>query len=177
MNKANNYAFIDSQNLNLSIRELGWHVDWRKFRTYLKEKYGVSKAYLFVGFVEENQAMYDSLAQAGFELVFKPIMTNKDGQVKGNIDAELVLQAMIDYDTYDQAVIVTGDGDFYCLVKYLLEQNKLLKLIIPNRYKYSSLLKEKTVISASHMIFMNDLRKRLQYKRTAPRESEKRSEE
>jgi hypothetical protein len=37
----NNYAFIDSQNLNLGIREAGWFLDFRKFRVYLKEKYGV----------------------------------------------------------------------------------------------------------------------------------------
>jgi len=36
---ANNYAFIDSQNLNLSIREQGWVLDFKKFRIYLKDKY------------------------------------------------------------------------------------------------------------------------------------------
>jgi hypothetical protein len=40
----NNYAFIDSQNLNLGIRELGWILDFKKFRVYLRDKYNVSKA-------------------------------------------------------------------------------------------------------------------------------------
>ncbi len=30
----NNYAFIDSQNLNLSIRDQGWVLDFRRFRKY-----------------------------------------------------------------------------------------------------------------------------------------------
>jgi len=34
----NNYAFIDSQNLNLSIREQGWALHFRKFRQYLRDK-------------------------------------------------------------------------------------------------------------------------------------------
>ena len=37
----NNYAFIDSQNLNLSIQKLGWKLDYRKFRVYIAEKYAV----------------------------------------------------------------------------------------------------------------------------------------
>jgi len=59
--KSNNYAFIDSQNLNLSIRSLGWKLDFARFRVYLKEKYGVTKAFLFIGFVEGNNDLYVSL--------------------------------------------------------------------------------------------------------------------
>ena len=43
------YAFIDSQNLNLGIQSLGWKLDFKKFRLYLKNKYSVEKAYLFIG--------------------------------------------------------------------------------------------------------------------------------
>jgi len=39
----NNYAFIDSQNLNLGIQKLGWKLDYRKFRVYLAEKYGAKR--------------------------------------------------------------------------------------------------------------------------------------
>jgi len=51
-----------------------------------------------------------------------------DGKVKGNVDAELVLHTMIEYLNYDRALLVTGDGDFFCLVDYLIKKNKLLKL-------------------------------------------------
>ena len=37
----NNFAFIDSQNLNLGVQSLGWKLDHRGFRVYLKEKYKV----------------------------------------------------------------------------------------------------------------------------------------
>ena len=67
-----NYAFIDSQNLNLAIREMGWRLDFRKFRVYLKEKLGVEKAFLFIGFIEGNEELYTSLQSSGFILVFKP---------------------------------------------------------------------------------------------------------
>jgi uncharacterized LabA/DUF88 family protein len=57
-----------------------------------------------------------------------------DGTVKGNVDAELVLHAMIKYKDYDKAIIVSGDGDFFCLVEYLEAQDKLLKIMAPNKH-------------------------------------------
>ena len=154
-----NYAFIDGQNLNLSIQRLGWKLDFRKFRVYLSEKYGVGTAYYFLGFVEGNSSLYTSLQKDGYILVFKPTLTLPNGKVKGNIDAELVLHAMIEYENYDRALIVTGDGDFYCLVDYLRKNNKLLKLVVPNKYAFSSLFRK----IMPHIAFMNDLRGKLEY--------------
>lgn len=157
INKQNNYAFIDGQNLNLGIRELGWKLDLKKFRIYLKEKYGVTKAFYFIGFVEGNNDLYTSLQDYGYILIFKPTFKNKDGKVKGNCDAELVLQSMIELPKYEKAVIVTGDGDFSCLIKYLREQDKLAKVICPNSH-YSGLLKK---ASAGFISTLTDLQKKL----------------
>src|SRR3989338_3668112 len=156
----NNYAFIDSQNVNLAIRAQGWKLDWKRFRVYLHEKYGVTKAFLFIGYIEGNNELYVALQDAGFLCIFKPTLTYKDGTTKGNCDAELVLQAMIEFQDYDKAVIVTGDGDFYCLVKYLLERGKLERVLIPNLFKYSALLKR---FGKKRLSFMNELRNKLEY--------------
>lgn len=161
--KQKNFAFVDSQNLNLSIRELGWHLDFRRFRRYLAEKYGVSKAFLFIGYIEGNASLYTALQEAGFICIFKPTLQYKDGTTKGNCDAELVLKAMVEYRNFNQAVIVTGDGDFYCLVKYFIEQRKLAATIIPNRLKFSALLKVK--MFRPFLRFMNDLESKLAYKK------------
>jgi uncharacterized LabA/DUF88 family protein len=159
--KKNNYAFIDSQNVNMAIRSQGWNLDWRRFRVFLKEKYSVSKAYIFIGFIDGQNDLYKSLQEAGFICIFKPTLKYKDGTTKGNCDAELVLHAMIELPCYDQAIIVTGDGDFYCLAKYLHEQNKLRCILIPNRSKFSALLKFS--IFLPYLRYMNDLKKRLSY--------------
>ena len=161
--KENNYAFIDSQNLNLSIREIGWKLDFSRFRVYLRDKYGVTKAFLFIGFISGNTDLYVSLQEAGFICIFKPTLVYKDGTTKGNCDAELVLHAMVEYPNYSKAVIVTGDGDFYCLAKYLLEKGKLKNILIPNRFKFSALLKWK--IFRPYLQYMNDLKKRLSKKK------------
>ncbi len=156
-----NYAFIDSQNLNLGIQSLGWKLHWERFRTYLKEKYAVDTAYLFIGYIHENQDLYLSLQKAGYVLVFKPVMKLPSGKPKGNVDAELVLQAMIDYESYEKAVVVTGDGDFHCLINYLREQGKLELVLSPNRKGCSALLKR---AAQGRIRFLEDLRSKLEYK-------------
>lgn len=135
------YAFIDSQNLNLGVRSLGWKLDWRKFRQYLRNKYSVTNAYLFIGYKAGNEALYTNLQQMGYVVILKPTMELPDKTVKGNVDAELVLHTMIQYPNYDKAIIVSGDGDFHCLVEYLEEQGKLFHILAPNKH-YSSLLRK-----------------------------------
>jgi uncharacterized LabA/DUF88 family protein len=93
--------------------------------------------------------------------VFKPTFDFKDGKVKGNVDAELVLHSMIEWNNYNKAVIVTGDGDFYCLIEYLKQKDKLKRILIPNKYKYSTLLKK----FGLDITFVSDLRGRLEYLR------------
>jgi uncharacterized LabA/DUF88 family protein len=154
------YAFIDSQNLNLAIQDCGWKLDFGRFYVYLKDKYKISKAFLFIGYVPGNEPLYTFLQKAGYIIIFKPTLEyKKRGKsfVKGNVDAELVLHAMIEYPSYDKAIIVSGDGDFHCLIEYLEKQNKLLHLMIPNSRKYSALLRK----FHKYFVFLNNLNKKL----------------
>jgi len=142
-NKKTTYAFIDSQNLNLGVKAQGWSLDFIKFRKYLKKELNVEKAYIFIGHVAGNQNLYIRLQEYGYILVFKPTIDHQEGDsyvTKGNVDTELVLHAMVNFEKYDEAVIITGDGDFFCLVDYLVSKKKLGKLVVPNS-KYSPLFK------------------------------------
>lgn len=169
ISEENNFAYIDGQNLYLAIRELGWKLDYKKFRIYLAEKYGVKKAYMFMGFLPTNQELYNFLQTVGFILIFKPILEAKDHNIKGNVDAELVLQAMIDIQEYQKALIVTGDGDFYCLVKHLDISGKLLKVLAPSVENCSSLLKK---VAGNNISFVSDLRRKLEYIKKEPHKDE-----
>ena len=145
------------------MKTLGWGIDNYKFRRFLREKYHVQKAYLFIGYMAKNQAMYTKLQKLDYVLVFKPVLTYKDGTTKGNCDADLVLQAMIEYPNYDKAVIVSGDGDFYSLIDYLKTKDKLEQLIIPNEFKYSALLKKINDEHLKYISFISSLRSKLEY--------------
>ncbi len=142
--RENNYAFVDSQNLNLGVRSQGWIFDFARFRIFLKDKYKVGKAFLCIGYVNNNQLLCTFLQKSGYICVFKPTLEIKENgtvRIKGNVDAELVLHTMIEWNNYDKAVIVSGDGDFHCLIEHLGENGKLRKIIVPNR-RHSSLLRK-----------------------------------
>jgi len=160
MSNENIYAFIDSQNLNLAIRGCGWELDFARFYIYLRDKYKVDKSFLFIGYVPGNEALYTSFQKAGYIVVFKPTLEYKKGKkkfTKGNIDAELVLHTMIEFPNYDKAIIVSGDGDFHCLIEYLDNKDKLLHVIIPNPNKYSALLRK----FRPYFVYINKLEKKL----------------
>lgn len=158
--KKNYYAFIDSQNLNLGVKSAGWSLDFARFYIYLKDKYKIEKAFLFIGYVPGNELLYTYLQKAGYIVIFKPTLEiKKDGKVliKGNVDAELVLHTMIEYPNYDKAIIVSGDGDFHCLIEHLEKNNKLLYVMVPNHKKYSALLRK----FRKYFVYLDGLRQKL----------------
>ncbi len=168
--KKSNYAFIDSQNLNLGVSldvinkhnkqiYIGKKLDYRKFRNYLREKYGVSKAYLFIGYIPTNNLLYSFLQNAGYTLVFKAISTyiDKEGKMitKGNVDTDIVLYAAaIMAGKFEKGVFVSGDGDFLSLYDYMGKQGKLEAILVPNRHRYSKLLNN----YREKLRFVSDLR-------------------
>lgn len=164
--RANNVAYIDGANLHKGIMDLGWKLDYRRFRIWLQEKYSVERAYLFLGLVPRHKDLYTFLQEAGYTLVFKETTYDGDGRVKGNCDADLVLRVARDvYEkSGDKAIIVTGDGDYACLVKFLVEFGRLEVVLAPNNTKCSILLKRLGV----PLTFLNTLRGRLAYKEKAP---------
>lgn len=161
---------------------MGWKLDWRKFRQFLSDKYNVTHAYMFIGYMSENESMYEYMHELGFLVVLKPTVDVKvthhpnlelseveqareakiaDEQkptIKGNVDAELVLYAMKELPHYDQAIIVSGDGDFFSLAEYLQQQGKLANILTPN-WQYSSLLK----VFEPRIVRLDQLRRQLSY--------------
>ena len=157
-----NYAFVDGNNLYLSTKGLGWKLDHNKFRIYLKDKFNASIAYYFIGYKKDNQKLYDSLERSGFKLVYKDVAHDDKANVKGNIDAELVLHAMIDIEEYDQAIIVSSDGDFACLVEYLVQKGKLKRVLAASKGGCSNLLSK---AAGTNIDYLDNLRDKLEYKK------------
>lgn len=155
------YAFIDSQNLNLGVLDLGWKLDFEKYFIYLKDKYKVEKAFLFIGFLESNHRLYENLKKWGYQIVFKPAIRFGKINIKGNIDAELVLHsAKIQYPNYTHAIFVSGDGDFFCLYEELEKDKKLFKIMAPSRKSESSLIKR----FRNYKLYVEDIRAKVEFK-------------
>jgi uncharacterized LabA/DUF88 family protein len=145
MNSPGNIAFIDGQNLHLGIKQSGWAIDHEKFRVYLKEKYRVTEAYYFLGFVSEDQQdLYDKLQKAGFILSFREHSSALRGQKKGNVDSDIVFSVMkklVENESFEKIFIVSGDGDYKKLVDFLIKKGRFAKMLFPNKEFASSLYK------------------------------------
>lgn len=157
--RENNYAFIDTQNIVRGVEHLGWNIDWQRFRSYLRDKYHVVKAYLFLGYIKRNELQYQELRDLGFDLIFKEVY-ELNGKIKGNIDVELAMQVFIDMNNFDQAVIISGDGDFQSLVRYLGERNKFKVSIAVSPHECSAVIKR---VTKGKMGFIRDLKNRLSF--------------
>jgi uncharacterized LabA/DUF88 family protein len=144
-----NIAYIDGQNLFMGTtkRDPEWRVDLNRFRVYLKEKYRVDKAYYFLGYVQEGskiEELYDTIQSAGFILVFRQHNSAMIGEKKGNVDSDIIfsiMKRMYLKDSFQRIVLVSGDGDYKMLIDFLVEEDKLEKILFPKQRYASSLYK------------------------------------
>lgn len=157
-----NSAYIDGANLYNGVQDSGWKIDYRKFRVWLYEKYDVGTAYIFFGFIQKYENLYDFLKSCGYTLIFRDVTIDSAGKVKGNCDADLIVKVMRDAyeDVFEKAIIITSDGDYASLVSFLIEKQKLEMIISPySSEKCSALLKKITVL----MVYLNSQKHNLQY--------------
>ena len=157
-----NYAFIDGTNIHLSTENLEWSFDWKLFREYLARKHRVDKAYYFIGYSPQQTKLYTNLRNYGYTLIHRTLLTRPDGRIKGDCDTELVLHSMIQLDNYKKAVIVTGDGDMACLVKYLDAISRFKLVIACKPDSCSKLIRE---ASNSNIMYIDYYRHMFEKKR------------
>lgn len=143
-----NFAYIDNQNLYMATHRADdpWDIDMRKFRAFLREKYNVVYAYLFMGaFQIERQDMYRAFQEYGYVLIFREHGMELKGKKKGNVDVDVVFEMMRDNFTsarMERAVLVSGDGDYFRTVDYLVDMGKFERVLLPSRKNASSLYKQ-----------------------------------
>ena len=127
----NTYAFIDASNIIYGARTEGWLIDQKKLFDYLKRKFGINKAFFYFGKDDNNKAQgkfLKKLESFGFTLRVKQIKRYGNRQ-KANCDVDLTLDMVVLKEKYDQAVVLTGDGDFLPLFEYLTKQKKIITII------------------------------------------------
>ena len=158
--KENNFAYIDGANLYKGISGLGWKLDYRKFRSWIRQKFGVTDAYLFIGLIPKHTDLYTLLQFAGYKLVFKEIVYDGSGKAKGNCDADLVLQAA--KDSYENnptsTLLVSSDGDYAPLIRFWQEKKVSCAIISPAPIDKCSILLKRT---GAPIIYLNDMRHKL----------------
>ena len=134
--RENNFAYIDGANLHKGVDDLGWKIDYKRLRLWLNNKYKIKRAYIFLGLIPQYADLYTYLQEVGFTLIFKETVYGENGKIKGNCDADLVLQTVCDTyeNNFDKAVIISSDGDYANFIKFLQKRNKLLSIVSPSNH-------------------------------------------
>ncbi|MEK9150514.1 MAG: NYN domain-containing protein [Patescibacteria group bacterium] len=158
--KENNFTYIDGNNLYRGVNNSGWKIDFFRFRKWLSDKYGIVRAYYFIGLIPKEKDMYEALQKAGFTLMFKEVVYDGDGKAKGNCDADLVLQATRDVyeNSCGKLALITSDGDYAGLVKFLQEKNKLKIILSPSIQEKCSILLKRT---NAPITYLNDIKNKI----------------
>jgi len=161
-----NLAYIDGQNLHLGTTQNNWKINYAKLRIYLKEKYLVSEAYYFIGYVSEDQQdLYNNLQKAGFIVLFKEHNKELLAKKKGNVDTDIVFEIMkslIENPDFGKIILVSGDGDYKKLVDYLIKKNKFKKILFPNKKFASSLYKK---LGSEYFDYLENIKVHIEYKK------------
>ena len=126
------YAFIDASNIIYGCTSQGWKMDFAKLIKYLKNRYSCQKIFYYAGLDQENKKQlkfYEKLAEFGYILKLVPIKRFKDGKVKGDVDSRMTFELMRYLEEYKKAIVLTGDGDYYWVLEYLIQKRKRIHLL------------------------------------------------
>lgn len=69
-------------------------------------------------------------------------MNTKSYGWKGNVDTDIVftiMEKVAEQEKFGKVVLVSGDGDYFKMVKYLVDKRRFLKVLAPNKKSTSSL--------------------------------------
>ncbi len=126
-------VYIDGANLFFTQRHLGWQIDFSRLMAFFMARYASVKANYYVPasetVSEENAAFTRVLSAHGYRITSKTVkkIVNKEtGEIvmKGNLDVELVVDALCRAEEYDTFILFSGDSDFLPLLRALKEMGK-----------------------------------------------------
>ncbi len=123
--------FIDGANLEASARHMDARVDFAKLLACFP---GAKARYYQADFAHAGQGRFFSkLKNLGYVLVTKPVKViyGHDGSEdrKANFDVEISVDASVSRDSFDCAVIFSGDSDFAYLADTLRAHGKTVVVI------------------------------------------------
>src|SRR5579859_2167754 len=131
-------VFIDGANLHLAAKMLGFDIDYRKLLKHFEARGTLLRAFFYTTVFEDQQyssvrPLVDWLDYNGYMVVTKPAKEYVDAsgnrRIKGSMDIELVIDAMELANRIDSIVLISGNGDFRCLVEAMQRQGVRVSVV------------------------------------------------
>ncbi|MBD3262001.1 MAG: NYN domain-containing protein [Candidatus Altiarchaeales archaeon] len=138
-------VFVDVQNMYYSAMHLyDSKVDFNKILRDAVAKRTLIRAFAYVikADVKEEESFFDALESIGFEVKSKDLQVFWGGHKKGDWDVGIAMDAIREAPKLDTIVLVSGDGDFTELVKYLKGRGCRVEVMAFKKSASSKLIEE-----------------------------------
>lgn len=125
-------VLIDGANLSYLLKQIEFKIDFRWLRRYFKKRVNLVSIRYYTAHDNQNSKQakfFNVLKDCGYEIInkeLKYIRGKNNNFLKGNMDVEITIDAIVGFccDTYDVLILVSGDSDFAALIKFLQEKGK-----------------------------------------------------
>lgn len=174
--------YVDGANAYFAQKEaLGWWIDWPKFLSVMREGKELVSARWYQAYrtnpEPEQERFLHHLTLIGFAVrkkVCKQIYDRTTGHysLKGDLDIELAVDALTEFDQYDTAILVTGDSDFQPLIEALQARGKRV-LVAATPQNVAVELRQQVGVN---FIDLRDLQPRIESDKRAPEPRERDAE-
>lgn len=161
--------YIDGANMFYTQMKLGWFVDWKKIKDYLKENNDILEMRYYTGVKDEDEKMasfLNYLDSVGITPITKPIKVIKVDDnhhskklykyseiYKSNCDVEITTDILLERKELDEIILFTGDSDFQYLIKKLKDTGKKV-IVFSSRKTISWEIK----LEATDYIYLEDIK-------------------
>lgn len=112
--------FIDGSNLFYALPKLGIELDYIKLLCWLIAGSRLLRSFFYTGVDPKNEKQLGFLLwmrRHGYRVISKDLVQLPSGSKKANLDVEIAVDMMALVDSYDTAVLVSGDGDLAYVVQ------------------------------------------------------------
>lgn len=141
-------VFVDVQNMYYSAKELhNAKVDYSSLLKVARDDRKLIRAiaYVIEAHAPEEENFFEVLENIGFKVRKKELREFYDGTKKGDWDMGIAIDAIRMSEKIDVAVLVTGDGDFKSLIKYLQAKGIQVEIISFGKSTAEELVRESDV--------------------------------
>jgi uncharacterized LabA/DUF88 family protein len=146
-------VFVDAVNIEKSAKQKGLKPDYQKLEQELTKSAPEVLGLFYYTALEAN-AKPKAKGIANYQVISKPVVRYQNGKAKGNLDSEIIRDLMSKSSEFGTAILVSGDGDFTCIVEHLQQQHK--KVIV---VAFGDSTKSELRVKADEFIDLNNLSK------------------
>ena len=153
--------FIDHANLFHSIEELKMRIDYKKLKQILAKNDHLVGAFMYMGIPDiiypKKRRFLDYLTAQGYVIQSRPVKTTPEGKkIQKQLDIFLyrdIVELGIE-DSYDKAILVSGDSDFIEIVRKLKQLQKRIEI-----WGFFNSMSRKLIaeVSAENVHYINEI--------------------